>query len=197
MPTPNYTPELIRKTRYASSFEVLRGYLNHPQHTSPSGEHDSGLLYSNTVWKAGTVLTKETATGFVKVAASGEGDYFALQHVSDMSGLNGYRNLQNTGAARGDVIGAQFGQGMAATSIHAGVGNPGDIGYWAGDTLRFVASGSYVAANHGKALCRLEHADGTQTNRSLVDASATFGDKDTESSIKAIITFDIPLVHIT
>jgi hypothetical protein len=188
-----YVPSYEYKTRYNTTFEVMRGYENHPHMTSPSGAHASKALYENTYWKAGTVLDLNAA-GFVVVAPSGKGQWFALQNVEDMSGNNGYRNLQNTTAARGEVIGCQFGAGMAATAIHGGSGKSGDVGVWDGSTLRFIAPADFAQATMGKPLCRLEHADGSNVLRSLNDATATAGDKDTPSNVKAIIRFSIPLV---
>lgn len=200
MATP-YVPSYEYKTRYNTTFEVMRGYENHPHMTSPSGAHASTALYENTYWKAGTVLDLNTAK-YVVVAPSGAGQWFALQNVEDMSGNNGYRNLQNTTAARGEVIGCQFGAGMAATAIHGGTGSPGDVGVWDGSTLRFIDPATYAAppsgltsqGAFGKVLCVLEHADGTNPLRSLNTASATAGSKDTASNVKAIIRFSIPLV---
>jgi len=199
MATP-YVPSYEYKTRYNLTFEVMRGYDNHPHMTAPSGV-DGTTLYPNTYWKAGTVLDLNTA-GYVVVAPSGKGQWFALQNVEDMSGNNGYRSLQNTTAARGEVIGCQYGVGMAATAIHAGTGAPGYIGVWDGSTLRFIDPDTYAAppsgltsqSAYGKALCRLEHADGTNPLCTLNAASATAGDKDTASNVKAIIRFNIPLV---
>jgi len=189
----SFIPELLLKQRYNTSFEVLRGYDNHGHLTAPSGSYVSGSVYENTVWKAGTMLSLNAA-GYVVVAPSGAGQWFALQNVADMSGNNGYRNQQNTTANRGDVVGCQYGIGMAATAIHAGVGSPGDVGVWDGSTLRFISPSSYSAAVHGAAVCRLEHADGTDTLKSLASAGASAGSKDTPSSVKAIIRFSIPLV---
>lgn len=191
MPT-GFTPEMLYKTRYNTSFEVLRGYDNHPQATAPSGT-DGTTIYPNTHWKAGTMLALNAA-GYVVAAPSGAGQWFALQDVQDLSGNNGYRNLQNTVVNRGDFIGCAFGTGMAATAIHAGTGNRGDIGVWDGSTMRFIPAASYVAATHGKAVCVLEHADGTNTLQGLTAASASAGNKDTASDTKAIIRFNIPLV---
>jgi hypothetical protein len=190
MPT-SFTPEMIYKTRYGNSFEILRGYDNHPQPTAPSGA-SGATLYANTYWKAGTMLALNAA-GYVVVAPSGAAQWFALQDVQDLSGNNGYRNLQNTVAARGEFITCQYGVGMAATAIHAGTGSRGDIGVWDGSTMRFIPAASYVAG-HGKAVCVLEHVDGTDITRGLTTASATAGDKDTPSDTKAIIRFSIPLV---
>lgn len=190
MATNTYKPELIFKTRYKGSFNVLRGYDNHPQPTSPSGT-DGTNLYPNTYWKAGTMLALNAA-GYVVVAPSGAGQWFALQDVQDLSGNNGYRNQQNTVAARGDVIGCQYGVGMAATAIHAGAGARGDIGVWDGSTMRFIPASSYVAATHGKAVCVLENVDGADVLKDLDDVSASAGDKDTASDTIAIIRFNIP-----
>jgi len=187
-----FVPELLLKQRYNTTFEVLRGYDNHQHLTAPSGA-ENGVNYPNTYWKAGTMLALNAA-GYVVAAPSGQGQWFALQNVEDMSGLNGYRNYQNTTANRGDVIGCQYGIGMAATAIHGGTGKPGDIGVWDGSTLRFIDPASYDASVHGKAVCILEHADGTDTLKSLDAAGATAGSKDTPSNVKAIIRFNIPLV---
>jgi hypothetical protein len=178
-----FNPEMLNKTRYKGSFEVLRGYDNHGHLTSTSGS----------TWLAGTVLDVD-AGGYVTIAASGAGQWFALQNVADLSSMNGRRNLNNTEANKGDVIGCQYGVGMAATAVHAGYGSPGDVGVWNGSTLVFVAKANYVAGTHGKALCRLESADGEDTTQTLTAAGATAGSYSTASNIKAIIRFNIPLV---
>lgn len=178
-----FIPEMLNKTRYNTSFEVLRGYDNHPRLTSPSGS----------TWIAGTMLNLD-AGGYATIAASGLGQWFSLQNVADMSGDNGYRNRNNTTANRGDVIGAQYGIGMAATAVHAGVGSPGDIGVWTGSTILFLSPSVYSASVNGKAVCRLEHADGTDTTKTLTAAGATAGSSSTASNVKAIIRFNIPLV---
>lgn len=179
----SFTPEMLNKTRYNLPFEVMRGYDGHPHLTSPSG----------LTWLAGTMLDID-AGGYVTIAASGQGQFFSVQTVEDMSGLNGYRNLNNHKANRGDVITCQYGAGMAATAIHNGVGSPGDIGVWNGSTIVFVPKSSYVASNHGKAVCKLEHADGTDTTQTLTAAGATAGSYSTASNVKAIVRFLIPLV---
>lgn len=180
---PTFTPEGLYKTRYVGNFEVMRGYDNHAYLTSPSGS----------TWLAGTMLYRD-AGGWVSPAPSGQGQFFSLQDVADMSDANGYRNLNNTRANRGDTIGCQFGIGMAATTVHVGSGSPGDYGVWDGSTLRFVSKANYVAATHGKVVCILEHADGSDTTKTLSAASATAGSKTTASNVKAIIRFNIPLV---
>lgn len=175
-----YVPDslhLMDVTRYEKPFEVLGGYLAHNFLTSPSG---SAFL-------EGTVVSFDSSQRAV-VAASGAGDGFAIQTVADLSTLKGRRNLNQTVVNKGDAIGVAYGNGLAATKIHEGSGNIGDLCWWDGTTLRFDTSGSVPSGV--KILGRLLQRDGSNPT---LGVNGTAGSTTAASTHKAIVMFDFPI----